>query len=390
MKRHLVDGHAAAVMTRSCAPSLSKEAALMGIGKRLARKAVRRSVPRSVRRAVHPVRTVKRAVTPRPVRQVSRAIHTVTNPLGAAENMLINSVTNSRSRGRRTTGTRSRTTRPTAWRTTSAAPVISVTDVRAAEGAASHHHLAELMAVQRERFTPAQRPIIPLPAPADPAVLEQQEWAKIKHDTRPWQRARRKELRQIAAGRAAQQAAEFNARAQTHHRSQQAQADAWWTALQQGRPQVLRAALDAAFADNPAPVRIVSAERQGADLVVLLPGLEVLPTKKAHVTPTGRLSSKAWTKTELNNVYAELLGAHLLVTARETWATGPSLTHLKVTGVRRGPGADEHLFTVEVDRAGMAWHDDSAGAAVLDAAPHGLNRVGKTREVRPRPADAAV
>ncbi|WP_326959556.1 hypothetical protein [Amycolatopsis sp. NBC_01286] len=360
----------------------------MGIGKRLARKAVRRTVPRSVRRAAHSVRTVKRAVTPRPVRQVSRAIHTVTNPLGAAENLLINSVTGSRKRGRRTTGTRSRTA-PT--RTRSAAPAVTATDVRAAEGAASHHHLAELMAVQRERFSPAQRPIIPPPTPADPAVFQQQEWAKVKHDARPWQRARRRELRQVSNRRGAQLAAEFTARAQAHHRTQQTQADAWWAALQQGRPQVLRAALDAAFADNPAPVRIVNAERHSADLVVLLPGFEVLPAKKAHVTPTGRLSSKAWTKTELNNVYAELLGAHLLATVRETWATGPSLTHLKVTGLRRGPGgADEHLFAVEVDRASVAWHDDGAGAAILDAAPHGLNRVGKTREVRPRPASASV
>jgi hypothetical protein len=247
------------------------------------------------------------------------------------------------------------------------------------------------MAVQRERFMPAQRPTIPLPAPADPAVFEQQEWAKIKHDARPWQRARRKDLHQIAAGRAAHQAAELNARAQAHHQTQQARADAWWAALQQGRSQVLRAALDAAFADNPAPVRIVSAERHSADLVVLLPGPEVLPAKKAHVTPTGRLSSKAWTKTELNSVYADLLGAHLLATIRESWATGPSLAHLKVTGLRRGPGGvDEYLFVVEVDRSGVAWQNDSAGAAVLDAAPTGLNWVGKTREVRPRSASGGV
>ncbi len=365
---------------------------LVGIGKRLARKAVRRAVPRSVRRAAHPVRTVKRAVTPRPVRRVSRAIYTVTNPLGAAENLLLNSVTSSRSRGRRTTsGSRGRSTRPATSRATPASPAVSPTDVRAAEGAAAHNHLAELMAVQRERFTPAQRPMIPVPPSIDPAVIEQQEWAKIKHEARPWQRARRRELRQSAANRAMQHATELNARDREHHRIQQAQADAWWAALQRGAAQVLRAALDAAFADNPAPVMVTRAERHHADLIVLLPGLDVLPMKKAHVTPTGRLSSKAWTKTELNDLYADLLGAHLLATVREAWATGPSLTHLKVTGIRRGPGnADEHLFDVEVDRSGVAWHDDHAGATVLRAAPHGLNRVGRTREVRPLPSGTAT
>ncbi len=263
--------------------------------------------------------------------------------------------------------------------------------MRAAEGAAAHNHLAELMAVQRERFAPAQRPMIPLPTPVDPAVIEQQEWAKTKHEAHLWQRARRRELRRSAANRAVQQAAELNARAQEHVRIQQSQADEWWAALQRGEARVLRAALEAAFADNPAPVKVTRAEGHHADLVVLLPGLDVLPAKKAHVTPTGRLSSKAWTKIELNDVYADLLGAHLLATIRESWATGPSLTNLKVSGIRRGPGgADEHLFTVEVNRTEVAWQDDQAGTAVLRAATYGLNRVGRTRVVRPQPAGTAT
>jgi hypothetical protein len=107
---------------------------------------------------------------------------------------------------------------------------------------------------------------------------------------------------------------------------QQARADAWWYSLSRGEPQVLTAALTAAFADNPAPVVVASAAGSAAVLVVILPGLHVLPEKKAHTTPTGRLSSKAWTKTELNDVYAELLAAHLLATIREAWAVGCSLS----------------------------------------------------------------
>jgi hypothetical protein len=36
-------------------------------------------IPRSVRRATHPVRTVKRAVTPKPIKQVRRALNPVSN-----------------------------------------------------------------------------------------------------------------------------------------------------------------------------------------------------------------------------------------------------------------------------------------------------------------------
>lgn len=36
-------------------------------------------VPRSVRRAMHPVRTAKRAVTPKPVKKLQRSLHPVSN-----------------------------------------------------------------------------------------------------------------------------------------------------------------------------------------------------------------------------------------------------------------------------------------------------------------------
>jgi hypothetical protein len=163
----------------------------VGFGRRLARKAVRRSVPRPVRPAMHPVRTAKRAVTPRPVRQASHALYTITNPLGAAENKLINAAFGSGNHNRRrSNSTNSQGTRHTtpsqATRGTAAA---TGAGIRVAEATASHLHLAELMAVQKERFTPAQRPILAPPVPVDPAPFEQQEWARLKSGTHFWQRS---------------------------------------------------------------------------------------------------------------------------------------------------------------------------------------------------------
>jgi hypothetical protein len=45
--------------------------------------------PRPVRRAMHPARTVRNAVTPRPVKQPSRAAYMARHPVGAGENKLI-------------------------------------------------------------------------------------------------------------------------------------------------------------------------------------------------------------------------------------------------------------------------------------------------------------
>jgi hypothetical protein len=244
------------------------------------------------------------------------------------------------------------------------------------------------MAVQRERFVPSSRPVIPDPEPVDRAGLEREEWACQKGEVRFWQRVRRRRLRGQVSEHARVRGAELAAEARAAQQKQQGQADAWWTALNEGEPGVLAAALKAAFADNPAPVAVISAAGPEAILAVVLPGTDVLPARTAHVTPSGRLSSRAWTKTELNEVYAQLLGAHLLATIRETWAVAPSLARIRIIGLRNGsPGPREALFDVAVSRDVGGWAEDNQGEAILQHAEHGLNRAGRAREVTPWPPD---
>jgi hypothetical protein len=335
---------------------------------------------------MHPVRTAKRAVTPKAVRKVSRAVYTVTNPLGAAENKLIGAALGSGHKRRRSTTQRrtrsARTSHPASARSPAGTPMTS-TDVRASEAMASTAQLANLMTVQRERFTPAQHPIVPAPSPVDPAPFARQEWQRHKGEAHIWQRSRRKQLRSQAAEHGSWQAASQFDQAQAQQYAAQAQADAWWQSLIRGDSEVLTAVLVAAFADNPAPVVVHQAAGTVAILTVLLPGFDVLPEKKAYVTPTGRLSSKAWTKTELHEVYAGLLGAHLLATIRESWAVAPSLITLRIRGEHTIPYAPaELLFDVTVTRQVGRWDDDSWGSVVLQNAKGGLRRVGKAREVR--------
>jgi hypothetical protein len=45
-------------------------------------------VPRSVRRAVHPGRAVKRAVTPKPIKQMRRAMHPIDNAVYGVQRSL--------------------------------------------------------------------------------------------------------------------------------------------------------------------------------------------------------------------------------------------------------------------------------------------------------------
>lgn len=342
----------------------------MGFARRLVRKSVRKATPRSIRKAMHPVRTARNAVTPRPVKQLSRAVYTVTNPLAAAENALIGAALYP---GRGSSRARSTSRQPP--------PGMTASEVRAREGAASHDHLARLVSVQRARFAAATRPVVPAPGLVDPAPLFHEEWLARRREVKPWFRARRAALRAEITARASARAAEHYARQLDQHADAQSRADEWWSALTAGQPEVVNAALVAAFDDNPAPVTVVKVDGNRAELVLWLPGLGVLPERRPHVTPGGKLSSKAWGRKDLNDVYAELLGAHTLATLRETWAGAPSLAVVRLAGVV-DKGAIEVLFDLTVRREEARWDDDSLAIHLLD--DH-LRRVGRTGEVASRP-----
>ena len=62
-------------------------------------------VPRKVRRAVHPVRAVKRAATPKPIKRAQRALHPIDNAVYSLERALTTKPRNHR-RCTGTSGTR--------------------------------------------------------------------------------------------------------------------------------------------------------------------------------------------------------------------------------------------------------------------------------------------
>lgn len=362
----------------------------MGFAKRMVRKSVRKATPRTVRRAMHPVRTAKSAVTPRPLKQLSRAAYTVTNPLGAAENALIGAVLYPGSGRRRGSGG----SRPPAAhrRQSNSGGVVVGTGVRAEQALESVDLLASLMEVQRGRFAPAARPLVADPPPPDQAPMRAAAWAALgKQRPRPWKRAARQETRGLIAEEVALAAAEQHRLALAQTAARRAAADAWWAALNAGEPQTLRAALVAAFDDNVAPVTVLWSAHEDAGLLLLLPDVEDLGPKQPHVTPSGRLSSRNWPKADLHNAYAALLGAHLLATAREAWAVGPGLGLLNVVGIRDAStskpddrfGRYEVMFDADLARDEGRWAFDDYGEDLLQDQPHGLRRLGKALAVTP-------
>lgn len=57
-------------------------------------------VPRSIRRAMHPVRAVNRAATPKAAKKARRALHPVDNMVYGAERQMITSLRSGRNKGK--------------------------------------------------------------------------------------------------------------------------------------------------------------------------------------------------------------------------------------------------------------------------------------------------
>lgn len=95
----------------------------MGVLKRLL-------IPRKVRRAAHPVRTARRAVTPKPIKKIKRSVYVATNPVGAlhgaAENAAVKALRPKGGGGKSRSTTGSKASRYTAPRTRSPKPSQSV------------------------------------------------------------------------------------------------------------------------------------------------------------------------------------------------------------------------------------------------------------------------
>ena len=347
----------------------------MGIARRIVRRSVRRAVGRNVWRATHPISTAKRALTPKPIRKAKRMVYIATNPIGAAQNAMVNQVF-------RSFDDYNRSKRSSYTRTNTFSTKGTFVSERAADGLESQSLIDSLMKVQRERFQDISRPLISEPDPVPSKPFYDQEMRRRKKEYKFWQFSHKKLVSEEAWEFAKQQSAdEFEELLKARY-VEQAKADSWWELLKAGDQATVTASLELAFSDNPAPVVVHHAKEKNAILVLFLPAITVLPEKRLNITPTGRLSSKKWTIAEKNQVYGELLGAHLIATLREAWAVAPSLQEIRIVGIDQAHNLGEGtLFDISVNREDGRWDDDSWGDIILAVSKIGLKRRGKSGEI---------
>jgi hypothetical protein len=242
----------------------------------------------------------------------------------------------------------------------------------AAQAAASEATLSNLLGVQRVAFPRARRPLIPQPAATDAAKLAEQIWTARQSEVHRWQWRKRAALRAQVEEAARMRAQAMVTEAERQRARLQADADEWWRLLVAGDPHVVGVELERTFYGSGVPVMVTGLGANAARLRISLPDPSVLPAKRAHVTPTGRQSARAWTKAELDVAYRDVLAAHLLATIRRTWAAAPSLRELTVRGQRTSDGAAGFLFEVTASRDEASWNTDDKGIELLGRGPRSL------------------
>lgn len=194
--------------------------------------------------------------------------------------------------------------------------------------------LNEILNLHRQDFAPSTAPQAPAPPPVDRAAVLAEHEARELKGIGWFKRAERKQARATAAMTAERQIAQLEAQRQHEQREVQDQIDRWWGALLRNDPETVLSVLAEAFGDNEAPAAAVGVEGSEVALVVLAPGIDVIPERKPDLTPAGNLTLKKLTKAERGSFHSTAVASHVLLTVKETLAVAPSLTGCRVVAIQ--------------------------------------------------------
>ena len=193
----------------------------------------------------------------------------------------------------------------------------------------------------------------------------------------------RKQAKAQARERAETEAMELLRDGVRERDERQEEADLSWASLVDGEPQALRDAVAGALEARGLDVTVASDARGVVIVEVQLPGDDHLPTHWPSTTPTGLPTLKKLTKTESAQHFRTLVGARVLLVAKEAFAQSTGLTVVHVAGIESGRKA---IIRTSISRSALArasW--DRPAWDVLEGCDPALevNIGGRTQELRP-------
>jgi hypothetical protein len=202
-----------------------------------------------------------------------------------------------------------------------------------------------------------------------------------------WKRSARREARDIARWTAPGLAAQRNIDAEKAFASAKMLAEQQWNSLLRHEPEAVLGSLEAAFEDNQAPAAAVGCTGDRVDVVLLFPGVDLIPERKSGLTPGGKPTLKSRGKTDRNRLYLTALGSTVLVTVKEAFAVSPATQQVSLVAVRHSPdGPVEPIYAGRFDRnriQKLDWTTVDPCLALEQADDSRLVRKGTTAEVRP-------
>lgn len=250
-----------------------------------------------------------------------------------------------------------------------------VEEAAAAWDELSRLHRVSFPAVAAPGAVPAE------PVPMFAVLMRDAERRQLKGLGR-FDRAARQEARVRARSEAELEAMRLLSEGFLERAERQEASDRAWAALASGEPEAVVAAVQAALTGRGLDVVVASDSVGHVHLNLAFADEESVPTHQPALTPAGRPTLKKLTKTEAAYHVRQLVAAHALLAAKETFAQSPGILVVEVSTRRgrdvlvRGRLAREQLESAD-------WSKD-AWKVLEDVDPHlGANIGGRTQELRP-------
>lgn len=334
-------------------------------------------IPRGVRRAAHPVRTVRRAVTPRPIKQLRRTAYTITNPLGAIEGVFEDAVVDAL-RPRRRASTR----RP---------PSAGTGADRYATAAAENDVFAAALSLHLVKVEAAAPTEPAPPPPLNERWVRRQLRANAVKGTSLFKRKERKAARATAEAVATYEIVGEQRRREALCDRQQQHLQEAFAALLKNDTSVTLAAAQAALAKLPLQCEAIACDPLQIDVLVTYPTLAVVPERDVKMTPTGRPSTRNRSQTERNDLYAEALASAALAATKVVMAALPAIPTARILIIVEDETRVDPVLLAVIARGGLPRADQtSALKSLAEAGSLALVRKGRTRKVMPLPENKLV
>jgi len=144
----------------------------------------------------------------------------------------------------------------------------------------------------------------------------------------------------------------------------QQEIDQLWQRLITNDVDVVLAVLSHTFRNSTAhaaPLAVWDAEAQ---LALLAPEASAVPERHPTTTAAGNLSLKKFTKSEMADLYKQLVAGLVLATAKEAFAVAPGVTDIRIVALRGTPAdtygkvRPEAILAAQIPRAalnGVQW-----------------------------------